>query len=149
MGGASAAEVAALEALCSDPTATVVHAATQPQRHTVSRESHLRDLVAAYDTLAQHPHVDGAAIAVIGSSYGGYLAAILSSMRPVAWLALRVPALYIQSESFGTGSAVMRSAGNVSRNQSELHALHRLRLHRWFITRCIMALRADFRNIRG
>lgn len=28
MGGASAAEVAALEALCSDPTATVVHAAT-------------------------------------------------------------------------------------------------------------------------
>ena len=73
------------------------HAGTQPQRHTVSRESNLRDLVAAYDTLALHPHVDGSAIAVIGSSYGGYLAAILSSMRPVAWLALRVPALYIDS----------------------------------------------------
>jgi uncharacterized protein len=30
----------------------------------------------------------------VGSSYGGYLAAVLSSLRPVRWLALRVPALY-------------------------------------------------------
>ena len=33
-------------------------------------------------------------MAVVGSSYGGYLAAILTSLRPVKWLALRVPALY-------------------------------------------------------
>ena len=31
-------------------------------------------------------------IAVVGSSYGGYLAAVLTSLRPVRWLALRVPA---------------------------------------------------------
>ena len=31
---------------------------------------------------------------MVGSSYGGYLAAILTSLRPVRWLALRVPALY-------------------------------------------------------
>ena len=31
---------------------------------------------------------------MVGSSYGGYLAAILSSLRSVRWLALRVPALY-------------------------------------------------------
>jgi pimeloyl-ACP methyl ester carboxylesterase len=31
---------------------------------------------------------------VVGSSYGGYLAAILSSSRPVRWLGLRMPALY-------------------------------------------------------
>jgi pimeloyl-ACP methyl ester carboxylesterase len=30
----------------------------------------------------------------VGSSYGGYLAAVLSSLRPIRWLALRVPALY-------------------------------------------------------
>ena len=38
--------------------------------------------------------VDPAAIAVVGSSYGGYLAAILTSLRPVRWLALRAPAIY-------------------------------------------------------
>ena len=36
----------------------------------------------------RHPHVDASAIAVVGSSYGGYLAAILTTMRPVRWLAL-------------------------------------------------------------
>jgi pimeloyl-ACP methyl ester carboxylesterase len=34
---------------------------------------------------------------VVGSSYGGYLAAILTSMRAVKWLALRAPALYLDS----------------------------------------------------
>jgi pimeloyl-ACP methyl ester carboxylesterase len=38
--------------------------------------------------------VDASAIGVVGSSYGGYLAAVLSSLRSVKWLALRVPALY-------------------------------------------------------
>src|SRR4051812_6159385 len=38
--------------------------------------------------------VDRASIAVVGSSYGAYLAAILTESRPVRWLALRVPALY-------------------------------------------------------
>ncbi|MNN27382.1 hypothetical protein D3C81_1409170 [compost metagenome] len=31
---------------------------------------------------------------MVGTSYGGYLASILTSLRPVRWLALRVPALY-------------------------------------------------------
>jgi len=70
------------------------HAGTLPLRETVSRESNLRDVVAAYDTLAANPWIDPASIAVVGSSYGGYLAAILTSLRPARWLALRVPALY-------------------------------------------------------
>jgi hypothetical protein len=41
-----------------------------------------------------HPSVDGSAVAVCGSSYGGYLAAVLSALRPVRWMALRAPALY-------------------------------------------------------
>jgi uncharacterized protein len=70
------------------------HAETEPQHETVTREDNLRDLVAAYDLLAGQPMVDRASIAVVGSSYGAYLAAILTSLRPVRWLALRVPALY-------------------------------------------------------
>lgn len=61
---------------------------------TVTRKENLQDLVAAYDWLACQPKVDPNAIAVIGISYGGYLAAILTSLRPVRWLALRAPALY-------------------------------------------------------
>jgi uncharacterized protein len=70
------------------------HARTEPQHETVSRADNLRDLIAAYDVLTRHPAVDANAIAVVGSSYGGYLATILSSARPIRWLGLRVPALY-------------------------------------------------------
>jgi dienelactone hydrolase len=64
----------------------------------VSREESLRDILAAYDFLAAQPNVDSDSIAVVGSSYGGYLAALLTALRPVKWLALRVPALYKDSE---------------------------------------------------
>ena len=70
------------------------HARTEPQQETISREDNLKDVLAAYDELVNHPSVDASAIAVVGSSYGGYLAAILTALRPVRWLALRVPALY-------------------------------------------------------
>jgi dienelactone hydrolase len=91
-----AREIAALGCVCLTFDLSG-HAGTQPQRETVSRESNLRDVLAAYDVLARHPHVDRAAVAVVGSSYGGYLAAILTTLRAVKWLALRVPALYIDS----------------------------------------------------
>jgi dienelactone hydrolase len=74
------------------------HVATASQRESVTREDNLGDILAAYDFLAAHPLVDPAAIAVVGSSYGGYLAAILTSLRPVAWLGLRAPALYRDSD---------------------------------------------------
>jgi uncharacterized protein len=91
-----AREIAALGCVCLTFDLSG-HAGTKPQRETVSRESNLRDVLAAYDVLAAHPHVDRAAIALVGSSYGGYLAAILTTLRPVKWLGLRVPALYIDS----------------------------------------------------
>lgn len=72
------------------------HAQTRARYfETVTREQNMQDVLAAYDLLARRPHVDPNAIAVVGSSYGGYLAAILASMRPVKWLGLRAPALYI------------------------------------------------------
>jgi hypothetical protein len=73
------------------------HVETKPQFETVSREINLRDVLAAYDRLVSRRNVDSAAVAVVGSSYGGYLGAILSSMRPVRWLALRAPALYVDT----------------------------------------------------
>ncbi|ARS48960.1 MULTISPECIES: alpha/beta hydrolase family protein [Pseudomonadaceae] len=60
----------------------------------VTREHNLSDILAAYDRLVAHPAVDSDCIAVIGSSYGGYLTTLLSAQRKVRWMALRVPALY-------------------------------------------------------
>lgn len=93
---ARAREVAALGCICLTFDLRG-HAETRPQHETVSRENNLRDVLAAYDVLAGHRNVDPAAIAVVGSSYGGYLAAILTSLRAVKWLGLRVPALYMDS----------------------------------------------------
>ena len=70
------------------------HAEDQGRFQTVSRADNLADVLAAYDTLRGRDHVDPNAIAVVGSSYGGYLATLLSELRPVRWLALRSPALY-------------------------------------------------------
>ena len=93
---ARAREVAALGCVCLTFDLRG-HAQTRRQFETVSREQNLADVLAAYDRLVQRPHVDPSAIAVVGSSYGGYLAAILSSLRPIKWLALRAPALYMES----------------------------------------------------
>ncbi|MBO9642588.1 MULTISPECIES: S9 family peptidase [Pseudacidovorax] len=90
---ARAREIAALGCVCLtfDLRGHARHAA---QRLDVTREDNLRDVLAAYDTLAGHPAVDPTAIAIVGSSYGGYLAALVTGLRPVRWLAMRAPALY-------------------------------------------------------
>ncbi|OGB25556.1 MAG: permease [Burkholderiales bacterium RIFCSPLOWO2_02_FULL_57_36] len=91
---ARAREIAALGCVCLTFDLRG-HADTQGQNETVSRKDNLDDVLAAYDILAGQPNVDPNAIAVVGSSYGGYLAAILTGNRAVKWLALRVPALYM------------------------------------------------------
>jgi dienelactone hydrolase len=92
-----AREIAALGCVCLtfDLRGHARHAA---QRLEVTREDNLRDVLAAYDALIGHPSVDPGAVAIVGSSYGGYLAALVSAMRPVRWLALRAPALYRDRE---------------------------------------------------
>jgi pimeloyl-ACP methyl ester carboxylesterase len=88
-----AREIAALGCLglTFEPRGVARHDA---QHETVTREDNLRDVLAAYDLLANQRAVDTSAIGVVGASYGAYLAAILTSLRPVRWLALRAPALY-------------------------------------------------------
>jgi uncharacterized protein len=70
------------------------HARTRRQRDTVTRADNLRDLLAAYDFLVAQPGVDPERIAVVGSSYGGYLAVLLTADRKVRALALQAPAIY-------------------------------------------------------
>jgi pimeloyl-ACP methyl ester carboxylesterase len=70
------------------------HAGTARRQETVTREENLHDLLAAYDRFVAEHLVDPSSIAVVGISYGGYLAALLTELRPVRWLALRAPALY-------------------------------------------------------
>jgi uncharacterized protein len=90
---ARAREIAALGCVCLTIDLRG-HGDTEQHQETVTREENLQDVIAGYDVLVSQAGVDPSAIAVVGSSYGGYLAAILSSLRPVRWLALRVPALY-------------------------------------------------------
>jgi dipeptidyl aminopeptidase/acylaminoacyl peptidase len=90
---ARAQELAALGCVCLTIDLRG-HARHQAQRLAVTREDNLQDVLAAFDVLADHPSVDPQSIAIVGSSYGGYLAALASAMRPVRWLALRAPALY-------------------------------------------------------
>lgn len=70
------------------------HIKNSERQMAVTREENLRDLVCAYDCLHQHPSIDTRAIAVVGTSYGAYLSTILTTLRPVKWLSLRVPSLY-------------------------------------------------------
>ena len=70
------------------------HADTEAQHETVTREDNMRDVIAAYDVLAGHEGVDKSKIALVGSSYGAYLGALLIYMRHVHLLALQAPALY-------------------------------------------------------
>ena len=70
------------------------HAGSDAAKDQVTRQDGLDDVLAAYDYLAAQPLVDRSAIGVVGTSYGGYLAMLLTAQRPVRWLAMRVPALY-------------------------------------------------------
>ena len=70
------------------------HAGSDAAKDQVTRQDGLDDVLAAYDYLAAQPLVDRNAIGVVGTSYGGYLAMLLTAQRPIRWLAMRVPALY-------------------------------------------------------
>jgi pimeloyl-ACP methyl ester carboxylesterase len=70
------------------------HERTQSQHETVTREDGLHDVLAAYDIVARCAAVNTTKIALVGSSYGAYIGAIATALRPVRWLALRAPALY-------------------------------------------------------
>lgn len=70
------------------------HGLSEGKLEEFSRADHLQDAIAAYDFLVLQKGVDKNRIGVCGVSYGGYLASILTTKRPILWLALKSPALY-------------------------------------------------------
>ncbi|WP_213959447.1 alpha/beta fold hydrolase [Variovorax sp. dw_954] len=97
--------------------------ASTERRQSASRADHLRDMLTAYDALAAAPRVDSQAGALIGVSYGGYLAAFVSAMRPVRWLLLRSPALY-RDEGWATPKELLDKEDLVQYRQRALKPRH-------------------------
>jgi len=74
------------------------HGESDGKLEEFSRSDHLQDVLAAYDFLTKQKNVDSEKISVVGASYGGYLAAVLSGKRAVKNLVLRAPALYTNKD---------------------------------------------------
>ncbi len=70
------------------------HGHSSGSMESVTLKENIEASVAAYDFLASQEGVDNNAISVVGTSYGGYLAAILPSKRDMNSIVLRVPAIY-------------------------------------------------------
>lgn len=70
------------------------HGESEGDINTATTEEFTRDDQAAYDFLAKMEGVDKENITVVGSSFGGYRAAYLTSKRTVKNLLLRAPADY-------------------------------------------------------
>jgi pimeloyl-ACP methyl ester carboxylesterase len=60
---------------------------------------HFTDALAAFDVLSGDDEVDAGRMGACGASYGGYLAALLVSERPVKRLLLRAPALHADDDA--------------------------------------------------
>lgn len=74
------------------------HGKTGGNIESFSRKDFLDDCILAYDYLAKITGVDPKKIVVAGSSFGGYLATLLTEKRSVYRLAIRVPANYRDAE---------------------------------------------------
>ena len=70
------------------------HGKTGGDLNVFSRKDFLDDIKAAYDFLISQEGVDPEKIGVVGSSFGSYLAALLTAHRRVSWVSLRAPADY-------------------------------------------------------
>ncbi|HYF04645.1 MAG TPA: alpha/beta fold hydrolase [Patescibacteria group bacterium] len=73
------------------------HGESEGSLDVLTFEDFEADVLAAYDFLAAQPQVDPERISVIGSSFGGYQAALLSAKRNIHKLILRAPADYPDS----------------------------------------------------
>jgi esterase/lipase len=70
------------------------HGKSEGKIGELSRKDFLDDVLAAYDFLVAQPNVDMSKIGALGSSFGAWLAAMLTAERKVNWVVMRVPADY-------------------------------------------------------
>lgn len=80
------------------------HGKSEGKLEEFSRADHLQDCIAAYDFLSNLEEVNTSEISACGSSYGGYLAALVAAERNIKTLVLRAPALY-RDDNFTTPTA--------------------------------------------
>lgn len=96
------------------------HGQTGGDLDTLSPHDHLDDCLAAYDYMMSLDTVDPDNISVFGSSYGGYLASLVSAERKVHHLLLSVPALY--PDDIFDQPKLQRSEYTTEYRKRELHA---------------------------
>jgi uncharacterized protein len=96
------------------------HGKSDGELGLLSPHDHFNDCLAAYDYLISQENADLNNISVIGSSYGGYLASLLTAERKVHHLALTVPALY-PNTIFDSTKGIKRS-NEVMSYRDEYHA---------------------------
>ena len=70
------------------------HGISEGDHKIYSRKEFIKDVIAAYDFLVAQEQVDPSRVVAIGSSFGGYMAALLSAERSLQGIAMRVPADY-------------------------------------------------------
>lgn len=107
------------------------HGSSQGNINLLTRQDFLDDVLTAYDSLLTAVEVDPDAISVVGSSFGGYLAALLTTRRNVKYVALRAPADY-PNEGFeqpqvlfsDAKSSVWRMQEHQPHESLALNALH-------------------------
>jgi esterase/lipase len=84
------------------------HVGSEGDIQKITAGDSLADAIAAYDFLQQQVG-DGVTIVVVGNSYGGYIAALLSRVKQLHGLSLRVPAGYRDEDmdlpKYGNGHA--------------------------------------------
>lgn len=74
------------------------HGDSEGKLEDFSRQDHIEDIKKAYEFLIKDKDVDKEKITIIGASYGGYLAAVVTNYLKFNRLVLRVPALYFDDE---------------------------------------------------
>lgn len=75
------------------------HGTSEGELNKLTRQDFLNDAICAYNSLIKRKGVDANSISVVRSSFGVYMAALMSKERKVLNLVLRVPANY-PNESF-------------------------------------------------
>ncbi len=108
------------------------HGTSEGDINVFKLKEFLDDVIAAYDYLSDINIVDKKNISAIGSSFGGYLVAVLSRKRKIKNLALRFPADY-PNEAFNKPKANFSSDNkevmvfrNKARKPQESYALEAL-----------------------
>lgn len=97
------------------------HGASEGDHKVCSRKEFLNDVLAAYDFLVVQEQVDPNRVMAVGSSFGSYMAALLSAERSLQGIVLRVPANY-RDIGFDEPLYTQRKQGEHSQWKNNPHA---------------------------